>query len=185
MGPAPSPKTLPPIPFFLQFLNFYQFRARATAEPLWVNGDKVRLQQVILNLIAERLGSCSGGMSRNLKPLTSGWLASNPPVPGLAVSPDGHRLGRGGGCYDRALGRVPVGTFTCVLLHDGEVGIDVPVEPHDRRMLAAATPSGVVLLDRPGSLAVTASLEAREAGTIRLRARRSWPGSGSGSRRPG
>ena len=45
-------------------------------------------------------------------------------VPGLAVSSRGERLGRGGGSYDRALGRVPVGTFTCVLLHDEEVGIE-------------------------------------------------------------
>jgi 5-formyltetrahydrofolate cyclo-ligase len=65
-------------------------------------------------------------------------------VPGLAVSADGDRLGRGGGSYDRALARVPVGTFTCVLLHDDEVGLDVPVEPHDRRVTATATPSGVV-----------------------------------------
>ena len=65
-------------------------------------------------------------------------------VPGLAVSAAGDRLGRGGGSYDRALGRVPVGTFTCVLLHDEEVGVDVPVEPHDRRVTAAATPSGIV-----------------------------------------
>ncbi|GAB3253494.1 5-formyltetrahydrofolate cyclo-ligase [Nocardioides dilutus] len=65
-------------------------------------------------------------------------------VPGLAVSPTGDRLGRGEGCYDRALGRVPVGTFTCVLLHDEEVGIDVPVEPHDRRVTAAATPTRIV-----------------------------------------
>ena len=55
----------------------------------------------------------------------------------------GDRLGRGGGSYDRALGRVPVGTFTCVLLYDEEVGLDVPVEPHDRRVTAAATPSGI------------------------------------------
>ena len=68
-------------------------------------------------------------------------------VPGLAVSADGHRLGRGGGSYDRALARVPVGTFTCVLLHDGELGLDVPVEPHDRTVTAAVTPaSGVVTL---------------------------------------
>jgi len=64
-------------------------------------------------------------------------------LPGLAVSSAGDRLGRGGGSYDRALGRVPVGTFTCVLLHDEEVGVDVPVEPHDRRVTAAATPSGI------------------------------------------
>ncbi len=54
-------------------------------------------------------------------------------MPGLAVGHDGLRLGRGGGSYDRALARVPVGTFTCVLLHDDEVGVDVPAEPHDRR----------------------------------------------------
>ena len=64
-------------------------------------------------------------------------------VPGLAVAPDGLRLGRGGGSYDRALGRVPMGTFTCVLLYDGEVGVDVPREPHDRPVTAAATPSGI------------------------------------------
>jgi 5-formyltetrahydrofolate cyclo-ligase len=65
-------------------------------------------------------------------------------LPGLAVSSTGDRLGRGGGSYDRVLGRVPVGTFTCVLLHDEEVGVDVPVEPHDRKVTAAATPSGIL-----------------------------------------
>ncbi|WP_244963095.1 5-formyltetrahydrofolate cyclo-ligase [Nocardioides dongkuii] len=64
-------------------------------------------------------------------------------VPGLAVSPTGLRLGRGGGSYDRALARVPVGTFTCVLLHDEEVGLEVPVEPHDRPVTAAASPAGI------------------------------------------
>jgi 5-formyltetrahydrofolate cyclo-ligase len=65
-------------------------------------------------------------------------------VPGLAVSSTGMRLGRGGGSYDRALARVPVGTFTCALLYGGEVGVDVPVEPHDRPVAGAATPSGIV-----------------------------------------
>jgi 5-formyltetrahydrofolate cyclo-ligase len=62
-------------------------------------------------------------------------------VPGQAVSANGDRLGQGGGCYDRALGRVPVGTPVVVLLYDGEVGLDVPVDPHDRPVTAAATPT--------------------------------------------
>ena len=64
-------------------------------------------------------------------------------VPGLAVSSTGLRLGRGGGSYDRALARVPVGTFTCVVLHDDELDRDVPAEPHDRTVTAAVTPSGL------------------------------------------
>jgi 5-formyltetrahydrofolate cyclo-ligase len=62
-------------------------------------------------------------------------------VPGLAVSATGDRLGLGGGCYDRALGRVPVGTPVVILLYDDEVGLDVPVDPHDRPVTAAATPT--------------------------------------------
>jgi 5-formyltetrahydrofolate cyclo-ligase len=69
-------------------------------------------------------------------------------VPALAVDRGGMRLGRGGGSYDRALGRVPVGTFVCALLYDGEVLDEVPREPHDRPVTAVATPSGV---SRPAS----------------------------------
>jgi 5-formyltetrahydrofolate cyclo-ligase len=65
-------------------------------------------------------------------------------VPGLAVSRTGDRMGRGGGCYDRVLARVPVGTPVWVLLYDDEVGLDVPVEPHDRKVTGAVTPSGLV-----------------------------------------
>ena len=63
-------------------------------------------------------------------------------VPGLAVSPAGDRLGRGGGCYDRALARA-AGRPVAVLLHDDEVGVDVPTEPHDRPVTHAITPAGV------------------------------------------
>ncbi|HEX2892783.1 MAG TPA: 5-formyltetrahydrofolate cyclo-ligase [Marmoricola sp.] len=60
-------------------------------------------------------------------------------VPGLAVDRTGLRLGRGGGSYDRALGRVPVGTFTCVVLNDDEILDLVPAAPHDRRVTAVVT----------------------------------------------
>lgn len=64
-------------------------------------------------------------------------------VPGLAVGGDGVRMGRGGGSYDRALGRVPRGTLTTVLLYDDEVLDEVPAEPHDRPVTAVVTPRGV------------------------------------------
>ena len=65
-------------------------------------------------------------------------------VPGLAVSGVGERLGRGGGSYDRALARVPVGTPAWILVYDEEAGVTVPVEPHDRPVTGAATPSGIL-----------------------------------------
>ena len=64
-------------------------------------------------------------------------------LPGLAVDGTGMRLGQGGGCYDRALARVPRGTFTCVVLHPDELDRPVPAEEHDQRVAAAATADGV------------------------------------------
>ena len=64
-------------------------------------------------------------------------------VPGLAADRSGMRMGRGGGSYDRALGRVPIGTFTCILLHDGEIVERVPADVHDRAVTAAVTSSGI------------------------------------------
>jgi len=60
-------------------------------------------------------------------------------VPGLAVDGSGLRMGRGGGSYDRVLGRIPVGTFTCVVLNEAEVLDVVPAAAHDRRVTAAVT----------------------------------------------
>lgn len=69
-------------------------------------------------------------------------------TPGMAVDRTGMRIGKGGGCYDRALGRVPVGTFTCALLYDDEVVDEVPSAAHDRRVTAVATPAGISRLTR-------------------------------------
>ena len=65
-------------------------------------------------------------------------------APGLAVGADGTRMGFGGGCYDRALARIDAGTPVVVLLYDDELLDEVPAEPHDRRVTAAATPTRVV-----------------------------------------
>lgn len=60
-------------------------------------------------------------------------------VPGLAVDRTGLRMGRGGGSYDRVLARVPLGTFTCIVLNESEVLDELPAAPHDRRVTAAVT----------------------------------------------
>lgn len=71
-------------------------------------------------------------------------------VPALAVDRSGNRLGRGGGSYDRALGRTR--GRVVALLHDGETVDTLPVEPHDRPVHALVTPGrGLVRLpDEPG-----------------------------------
>jgi 5-formyltetrahydrofolate cyclo-ligase len=60
-------------------------------------------------------------------------------VPALAADRAGHRLGRGGGSYDRALPRAT--GLLVALLHDGELLDDVPVEAHDVAVDAVVTPS--------------------------------------------
>jgi 5-formyltetrahydrofolate cyclo-ligase len=65
-------------------------------------------------------------------------------VPALAVDPEGNRMGRGGGSYDRALARLPDpgGPPVVALLHDGELIEKVPAEPHDRPVDGTITPHG-------------------------------------------
>lgn len=72
-------------------------------------------------------------------------------VPGMAVSADGVRIGKGGGCYDRALARVPDDRWRCALLFADEVGRQVPAEEHDQRVHAACTPAGLIRLRAPGA----------------------------------
>jgi len=65
-------------------------------------------------------------------------------VPALAVDGAGNRLGRGGGAYDRALRRAT--GLTIAVLYDGEQVDAVPTEPHDVRVRAVVTPSGLAML---------------------------------------
>jgi 5-formyltetrahydrofolate cyclo-ligase len=63
-------------------------------------------------------------------------------VPALAVSAStGIRLGRGGGSYDRVLGRVDPGILTVAAVYDAELLDSVPAEPHDRPVRAVVTPA--------------------------------------------
>lgn len=70
-------------------------------------------------------------------------------VPALAVDRRGVRLGRGAGCYDRALARA-TGTVVAAL-YDGELVGRLPHEPHDRPVHAVVLPSrGLVRLRGAG-----------------------------------
>lgn len=54
-------------------------------------------------------------------------------IPALGVSPEGVRLGKGGGFYDRALAQFVDSDdppLTAVLLYNGEIRDDIPVEEH-------------------------------------------------------
>jgi 5-formyltetrahydrofolate cyclo-ligase len=64
-------------------------------------------------------------------------------VPAVAVSPQGLRLGRGGGSYDRVLARVAGRVPALAVVDDEEVLADLPAEPHDRPVDGYVTPSGV------------------------------------------
>ncbi len=76
--------------------------------------------------------------SRGVTAITSADLVI---APALAVDPAGHRLGRGGGSYDRALARVGPAVLTIALLYDGELVSHVPAGEHDQPVRAVARPS--------------------------------------------
>jgi 5-formyltetrahydrofolate cyclo-ligase len=61
-------------------------------------------------------------------------------VPALAADRRGHRLGRGAGCYDRALARIGPAVPTIALLYDHELLEEVPAGPLDQPVRAVAQP---------------------------------------------
>lgn len=64
--------------------------------------------------------------------------------PGVAADAAGHRLGRGGGSYDRVLARLDPSTLRCILLYDDEALDVVPHDDHDQRVDAIVTPRRVI-----------------------------------------
>jgi 5-formyltetrahydrofolate cyclo-ligase len=61
-------------------------------------------------------------------------------VPGLAFTPDGRRLGRGRGFFDRLLAEVSAGR--CGVAFDWQIVEELPTEAHDIRVDCVVTPGG-------------------------------------------
>jgi 5-formyltetrahydrofolate cyclo-ligase len=64
-------------------------------------------------------------------------------VPGLAFSPDGRRLGRGAGFYDRFLASTGPGVTAVGLAYSFQVLERLPQEPWDRRLAYVVTERAV------------------------------------------
>ena len=62
--------------------------------------------------------------------------------PALAVDRHGVRMGRGAGCYDRALAHKGPRTPAIAVVHDEEFVAELPSEPHDRPVDGVVTPGG-------------------------------------------
>lgn len=60
-------------------------------------------------------------------------------VPGLAFSPDGHRLGRGGGYYDRLLATLLPETVRLGVCFSFQLLPSIPLEEHDETVSAVVT----------------------------------------------
>jgi 5-formyltetrahydrofolate cyclo-ligase len=83
---------------------------------------------------------------RGVRAITSADLII---VPALAVDESGHRLGRGGGSYDRALARVGAPVPVVALLYDRELLPSLPAGPHDQPVRLVARPAtGVTRVPR-------------------------------------
>jgi len=63
--------------------------------------------------------------------------------PGEAFTPAGHRLGKGGGFYDRFLERTPSTTLLVGIAFASQVIPSLPVDPHDRHVSFLATELGL------------------------------------------
>jgi 5-formyltetrahydrofolate cyclo-ligase len=70
-------------------------------------------------------------------------------VPGVAFTPDGARLGQGGGWYDRFLAGVRPDCTSIGVGFDAQVVDMLPTEPHDVALDGVVTESGVLVPRRP------------------------------------
>jgi 5-formyltetrahydrofolate cyclo-ligase len=65
-------------------------------------------------------------------------------LPGVAFDPQGHRLGRGKGYFDRYLKKLPGDVWRVALAFETQIVKKIPSEPHDQRVCRVVTEKRVI-----------------------------------------
>ena len=124
------------------YLSFNQeVRTRPVIERAWADGKRVAVPKVIGDEIRfiwlNGFGELSDGSFGIPEPVNSTPLADDASalilVPGLAFDRRGHRVGYGGGYYDRWLAAHP-GHPTIALCYDFQLLESIETEAHDIRV---------------------------------------------------
>jgi 5-formyltetrahydrofolate cyclo-ligase len=113
-----------------------------------IDGGEIRLLPV--SDPSELLASAAGLLFRE-PPLVDSGAVPIPQmvlVPGLAFARDGHRLGRGGGYYDRLLAGLPAETLRVAVCFSFQLVDELPTEPHDERVHAVITEDEIFVANR-------------------------------------
>lgn len=106
----------------------------------WSGAKRFYLPAIVGNELEFRLFESEANMATDaqlgiLEPTGPVWTEADPVdlilVPGVAFAENGDRLGRGGGYYDRLLGKFPR-TYTLGLAFPYQLFDALPVEPHDQ-----------------------------------------------------
>lgn len=69
-------------------------------------------------------------------------------IPGLGFDANGHRLGRGGGFYDRYLAKLSRNVTKAAMAFDEQIVDEVPMEPHDVAVDVVVTDRRVIRAGR-------------------------------------
>ena len=118
-----------------------EVRTNPIIQRAWADGKRVAVPKVVgTEMVFIWIDSFEGlapqGAFHILEPIEDGPVASDETalilMPGLAFDPQGHRVGYGGGYYDRYLQTHPE-CRTIALCYDLQIVSEIPAEAHDQK----------------------------------------------------
>ena len=145
-------------------LFYVSFRSEVDTHGLmkaaWEQGKRVAVPRVIRE--GNRLDLHVIGSIEDLSPGAMGILEPDPGraetcstdevnlimIPGAVFDRKGHRIGYGGGYYDRLLARTPREVFRLGLAYGRQLVEEIPAEPHDEKLDLVITENGLTYTDR-------------------------------------